>query len=851
MFRLSLKNVLARKGRLLLTALAIIAGTAFLSGVFVFSDTIRSTFDTIFTNAYKDTDAYVRSTNKVEADFNTVRDQIPDSLIATVEAIPGVKVAGGDIQGFARMSTSSGTEMGTGGAPTFGSVYSGLPISPWTLADGGSPPTGADQVALDKATADKFDVKVGDTISVTTSAGSKPFTVTGLARFAGSEGTGGATWALFDLPTAESFVVGKPGMVDAIAVGGDGTQSQAQLSQNIEQALQQQGTSQIEVLTGAQITDENKSDVEKGLSFFTLFLTIFALIAIFVGSFIIFNVFSISAAQRQQENALLRAIGANRGQVTRTLLVEALVVGIGGSLIGYVGGIGLAALIAKILKSAGIGFASSGLIIKPSGLIITLLVGSIVTILCAIVPALRSGRVPPLAAMRDVSVDRADVSRKRIVMGGIFLAIAAFGIIAGLRGTTEMLGVGVVGLFVALIALGPLVAAPVARLLTPVLSAISGVIGAIAGRNAARNPKRIALTAGALGVGLALLVGVATLGSSSKQSVRDQVGAQFLGDYTISSEDQGFGGLPTTLADQLAALPDVDAAAGLGATAVQVADPGKDKPTGKVVVAVDPAAAAKTIGFTFTEGSWSDLGVDGIVVSQKHADEAKIAVGDTIAVTLLDGSTTKLGVRAIYDSNIFGSYIVDRALFAGTSNQVFDQQIVVAAKGGADASATTAEIQQVVDGYPTAKLQTKTQFIDDSTKQVDTFLNFIYGLLAMSIFIAILGIVITLLLSVYERRRELGLMRAVGTTRSQVAGSTLWESVITAVIGAVMGVVLGLVLGWVVVRALRDEGLQSFAVPTSSIVIFTLLAVVFALLAALLPARRAAKSDILTAIATT
>jgi putative ABC transport system permease protein len=850
MFRLSMKNVLARKGRLALTALAIIAGTTFLSGVFVLSGTIRSTFDTIFSNAYKKTDAFVRSTNKIDAGFDTTRDQIPDTLIATVQAVPGVETAVGDVQGFAQMSTADGKEIGISGPPTFGSVYTGSPISPWTLADGRAA-SGGTEVVIDRASAKKSDVDIGDQISVTTKVGSQKFTVVGIARFAGGDTTGGATWALFDLPTAETFVNGKAGLIDSIDVGGDGSLSQQALADRIEQTVQQAGQPQTEVLTGKEITEESKSDIEKGLSFITLFLSIFALIAIFVGSFIIFNVFSISAAQRQRENALLRAIGASRSQVTKSLLIEALVVGVGGSLIGFAAGIGLAFLILKILSGAGIGVGSSSLVVGLSGFVITMLVGSIVTMLCGITPAIRSGRVPPLAAMRDVAVDRADLSRKRVITGIAFLVVAAAGIAIGLSGTTEMLGVGVVGLFIALIALGPLVAGPIARLATPVLGKISGVIGSIAGRNAARNPKRIALTAGALGVGLSLLVGVATLGSSSKESVRSQVSKQFLGDYTVTTDSNGFGGLPTGLADQVNELTDVEAASGIGVTAIRLTEPGSTTPKGKQVSVIDPTTADATLGVKFSQGGWSDLDADGIVVAKQYASDNDIKVGDPITVTFLDGTTKPVSVRAIYDSNIFGDYITDRATYANTSNPVFDAVVVIAQKSGASTSAVTAEIKQIVADYPTAKFQTKSEYITSQTDQVNTFLNFIYALLLMSVFIAVLGIVITLLLSVYERRRELGLMRAVGTTRAQLAWSTVWESVLTALIGAVMGVVLGLVLGWVVVRALRDQGLSAFAVPTTTIVIFTILAIVVAVIAAAWPARRAAKSDILSAIATT
>ncbi|MEO5724200.1 MAG: FtsX-like permease family protein, partial [Ilumatobacteraceae bacterium] len=817
MFRLSLRNVWARKGRLMLTALAIIAGTAFLSGVFVFSDTIRGSFDTLFANAYAKTDAYVRSSNKIEGDFgNTIRDGIPDTLVGTVRAVPGVKYATGDVTGFARLSTTSGKEIGTSGPPAFGSVYTGSPTSPWSLSEG-NPPNGPNEVVIDKHSAKLGSLHTGDQVKVTTAVGVETVTVVGIARFAGSDTTGGATWALFDLPTAQKYVTGKPGQVDAIIVGGDGTMSQQQLADRVETAI---GQPDVEVLTGKQIIAENQTAVERGLSFVKLFLTIFALISLFVGSFIIFNVFSISAAQRQKENALLRAIGASRSQVTRSLFAEALVVGVGGSLLGFVGGVGLALGIMKLLTAGGFGPGTSSLVIQPNAFVITVVVGIVVTLLCAIVPALRAGRVSPLAAMRDMEVDRTDLSRGRVITGIAFLVGAAAAIAGGLAGTTWLLGLGTVGLFISLIALGPLVAGPVARLLTGPLRRMRGVVGAVAGRNASRNPKRIALTAGALGVGLALLVGVATLGSSAKSSIRDAIGAQFVGDYTVSTTDSGFGGLPTSLADKLGELPEVSNATGLGGTLINVL--GSDsKPHAKLVLVLNPASAQGTIALPFVSGGWQQLEDNGLLVSKSTAESQHYVVGSTVDVSFLDGTTKVVTVRGVFDSRGFGNYIVDRNLFKGTPNQVFDRQILVTRKPGVSDAAATAAITAVADGYPTAKVETRSEFIDAQSSQVDTFLNFVYALLGMSIFIAVLGIVITLLLSVYERRRELGLMRAVGATRSQIRGSVRWEAVITAVIGAVMGVGLGLALGWIVVRALRDQGLSTFAVPTMSIVVFT------------------------------
>jgi putative ABC transport system permease protein len=845
-FRIALKNTLARKGRLLLTAMAIIAGCAFLSGVFVFSDTIRGTFDRLFANAYEKTDAFVRSSNVIEGDFGAEsRDRLPDTLIGQIRLLPGVAEAQGDVMGFARLATADGTVIGQAGPPKYGGVFVESASSPWALVEGRIA-ANSTEVVVDRRSAKEGPIAVGDTVTITSKAGVRPFTVVGIATFAGADTSGGATWGLFDLPTAQEFVLGRPGQVDSIAVVGDGSLTRAELTDRIEEQFAGQD---IEALTGDEITEENQSAVEQGLSFFTLFLTIFAAISLFVGSFIIYNVFSISAAQRQRENALLRAIGASRAQVTRVLFVEALVVGVVGGVLGFLGGVVLATVIIELLTAIGLGPSDSQLVVKPMSFVITLVVGVIVTMLCAIVPAVRSGRVPPLAAMRDVSVDRSALSRGRLITGFVFIAIAAIGIALGLTVRSIWLGPGIVGLFLSLVVLGPLLAAPVARILTRPLTAIRGVIGEIAGRNAATSPKRTALTASALAIGLALLIGVSTLGSSVKSSIRASVGEGFSGDFAISTSDNnGFGGLPTTLVDELNELPQVDDAVGIGINLVSIIEDGE--PAGKTVLTVEPDRAANLFDLPFAAGGWADLDASTILMSTDKAERDGLAMGDTVVVQLQDRSNRDLRLAGLFDSEDFGNLIVARDLFAGQDTDLFDVQVLVQSASGITPAEAEAAIREVTDRYPTSKVQTRTEFIDDQTKQVDGFLNFIYALLGMSIFIAILGIVITLLLAVYERRRELGLVRAIGMTRPQVRGSIRWEAFITALFGAIIGTALGITLGWVVVKAFRDD-LREFSVSILSIVIFVVASVVVSVIAAWVPARKAAKADILQAIATT
>jgi len=845
--RIALKGVLARKGRLLLTSIAVVAGCAFLSGVFVFSDTIRASFDRLFANAYENTDAFVRSSNVIEGDFVESRERLPDTVIAEVAAVSGVSSAEGDIMAFASIATTDGDNIGSSnGPPKYGGVFSDSDASPWDLAEG-SPPSGPDQVVIDRQSAQDGDLAVGDQIDVTTAEDTRRVTVTGIATFAGSDTSGGATWALFDLPTAQEFVIGQPGRIDAVIVRGDGSVGDEELQRRIQEVFTGRD---VEVLTGAEITEENQDAVEEGLSFFTIFLTIFAAISLFVGSFIIYNVFSISAAQRQKENALLRAIGASRAQVTRSLFVEALAVGAVGGLLGFAGGVGLAALILAALQATGFGIEDAPLTVKAGVLVTTMIVGILVTLVCAIVPALRAGRVPPLAAMRDVSVDRSDVSRARLVTGAVFAVVAIGGTAAGLSGDPAWLGLGIVGLFVSLVVLGPLFAGPIARLLTAPLARTRGVTGEIAGRNAATSPKRTALTAGALGIGLALLVGVSTLGSSIRSSIRETIGSQFRGDFAVSTgDDQGIGGLPIALSEQLNELPEVGDALGIGVSLVRIVEGGE--PDEELVLTVDPQRAEGIYDLDFTEGGWAGLDAGSVLVDVDKAADEGWSVGSTVDVVLLDGTTQAVTVGGVFEGDGFGTVIVDRQLFAGQTTDLFDFQVLVSTADGVSEGEARAAISPVVERYPTADLKTRGEFIDDQSAQVDGFLNFIYALLLMSVFIAILGIVITLLLAVYERRRELGLVRAIGMTRPQVRSSIRWEAVITAIIGSIMGTALGLALGWIVVSALEDEGLNTFSVSPSSIGLFVVAAIVFAVVAAWIPARKAAKSDILQAIATT
>ena len=842
-----MKNTRARSGRLMLTALAVVAGCSFLAGVLVFTGTIRSSFDRLFANAYAETDAFVRSANVIEGNRGIEnRDRISVDVVDEVRAIPGVREAVGDVQGLAQISTADGGVVGQDGPPKFGGVFVGSASSPWSIAEGRGA-EGATEVVIDRRSAKDGGVSVGDDVDITTKVGVRRFTVVGIATFAGSDTSGAATWALFDLATASEFVVGDAAMIDSVVVVGDGSVSDAALADVIEQRFFDRD---IEVLTGTEITEENQSALADGLRFFTIFLTIFAAISLFISCFIIFNVFSISAAQRQQENALLRAIGASRSQVTRVLFAEALAVGIVGGLAGFVGGLALATAIVALLRATGFGPSDTPLVVNLSAFAVTLIVGVFVTLVCAVVPSVRAGRVPPLAAMRDVAVDRSSVSRPRLLVGFALAVIAACGTALGLSADALWLGPGIIGLFASVVALGPLVSGPFSRGVVKPILGRRRVTTEIAGRNAANNPKRTSLTAGALAIGLALVIGVATLGSSIKSSIRVSIGEQFTGDFAVSpSDSNGFVGLPVALVDELNMLAEVQDAVGIGIVSIRLLEQGQ--PVAKTVLTVDPQRAEGLFDLPFVAGGWRELNNEAILMSTDKAARDGLVIGDDVTAVLQDGTARTLEVVGLFDSEDFGNLIVSRDLLQGQASDLFDLQVLVQSAPGLDAARAEVAIRTVTDRYPTSTVQTRNEFIDAQAAQVDPLLNFIYALLLLSILIAVVGIVITLWLAVLERRRELGLVRAIGMTRGQTASSTIVEAMITAMLGALMGTALGLALGWIVVTALADEGLNTFSVSATAVVVFVVISLVMALLASVLPAWKAARSDILYAIATT
>lgn len=843
MLRLSLKMTLARKGRLLLTSLAIILGTGFLSGTFIFSDTINQTFNRLFTDVFQDVDAYVRSSQFIEVQFGEQRSTTPMAAYDTVKSVPGVKDVAPDIQAYARIVGKDGKPLGKDqGPPTFGGIASKSVAGLWTI-EKGKLPVGPNEMAMDKATAETGNFVLGDTVNVNAQSGSRAFTLVGIASYGDVSSPGGATFALFDQPTASEFLL-KPDMVDAFLIQGDGTKTDEELVSSINAALDP--AMKLETLTGAAITKETTDQIGVVLGFLTTFLTVFSLIALGIGCFVIYNVFSITIAQRLRENALFRAIGATRKQVTSAMLLESFIIGVIGSFLGFLFGIGLSKGLSELLKVAGLDIPTKGLSIQPRTVVITMVVGTIVTVLSAIVPSLRAGRVPPLAALRDTALENIGSNKKRFTVGLTFFALGIAACIASAMGASaSFLGLGTVLVFAGVLICGPGVAKPVALVIGRPIQKIRGVAGSMARQNAARNPKRTARTAAPVLIGVALVTAFTAFATSAKSEIRDTIGASFRGDFAVSVQGGGFGGLSPTLSDELGQLPEVAQATGIGYTSVNI------NGQGKFVQIINPATASGLINFTMVEGTQAELSNSGMLISTGRAKSNSWKVGSTVDVELVDGSTKKVTIEGIYEPSGFDvSYVLSRDFFADTTARLFDNIIYIKTKPGISEDAARAAIGMQTQDKGLGKLQSRNEYIDAQSGQVNQILGLIYGLLFLSIIIAVVGIVITLLLSVFERKREIGLLRAVGMTKSQVRATVRWESVITSMLGAVVGVILGVGMGLVLIAVLADTGVSAFSLPVNETIVILILSFIIGVIAAIYPAWKATKVNIMMSITT-
>jgi putative ABC transport system permease protein len=851
MWKVTRKGLRAHKLRFALTALAVLLGVAFMSGTMVLTDTIRKTFDDLFADIRDGTDAYVRSADAIESDFGpTQRARISAGLLPEIEAVEGVKDAEGEVDFYAQLVDKDGDTIGNPeqGPPALGLKWNAVPeLNPWELEPGGSPPETTDEVVIDKRSADEGDFEVGDRAILLTQNPPREYEISGIVKFGDADSPGGATVALFTLEEAQR-ITGAENQFSAISVVAESGVSEEQLRDRIRAVIDD---SQIEVLTGAEITAEDQDEIQDALQFISIPLFVFAGIALLVGAFIIFNTFSIVVAQRTREMALLRAIGASQRQVTLSVLAESLVIGLLASALGLAAGVGLSILLKAALDAFGFDIPSTGLVVSSTAVVVSVVIGTFITVVSAVMPAWRAARVPPIAAIRDVAIERARSVLRRAVIGGGVFAMGTALLLLGLFGDTSngiyAVAFGALLVFIGATVLGPVFAKRSCEIIGWPVARLRGVTGNLARENAMRNPQRTSATAAALMFGVAIVGFFTVFASSLKASVNAQVDRAFTSDFVLTTG--GFGGGPgfsPELPQEVAALPEVEASSALrfGDADVEGSD--------EFMVALDPATAEELFELDPREGSLADLTADGIAVAAREASSKGWRIGSEVEVRFPNGART-LTVEAIYgvgQREGLTDYAMSIDGFRAGYPEDLDNQVYVKLADGVSANEGRAALERVAAPYPQVEVQDSAEFKESFSEMVNQILGLVYVLLILAIFIALIGIANTLALSVYERTRELGLLRAVGMTRRQLRSSVRWESVIIAVLGTLIGLAIGVFFGWAVITALRDEGFEEFAPSVGQLIMIVIAAGIAGVVAALFPARRAAKLDVLRAITT-
>ena len=851
MWRVTLKGVAGHSVRYALTALAVMLGVAFMASTLVLTDTISHTFDQLYNSIYQSTTAVVRAKpgyTPPGTNFTNQRSRIDARLVGTVRSVPGVRAAALDVEGYAQLMGHNGKLIGNpaSGPPTLGEAWSDVSaLNPLVMQPGGRPPRNSSEVVVDKHSATVGHLKVGDRVVVLSQLPPTTYTVTGIVKWGNADSPLGASIAAFDAATAER-VLAQPGKADAIDIEGSASVPPAQLMQRVQAALHDP---HLEVVSGQTVTKEGQDAVHKDLAFFDDILIVFALVALFVGAFLIFNTFSIIVAQRARELALLRAVGAGRSQVTRSVLGESLVIGLVASLAGLGAGVGLALLLRAALDAGGIDIPATGLIISTRTVIVALGLGTVVTVAAAVLPARRASRVPPVAAMRDAEGVVASQSQGRKAAGATVAGLGAVLLACGLFGRVSQVvfvGAGAAALFVGLAMLGPLIAQPVVRVLGAPFSR-RGVPGQLAKENAARNPARTSAAAAALMVSVAVVSLMNVLASSTKASADTAISSAVRADFVVSSG--GVAGLANgfspTLERSIAKLPQVSAS-----TAVRAATVGAYGHSAGVVAA-DVAEAGKLFNLGVTHGNIADMTARDIAVSTQVAKQHHLGLGSPVVLSFPTTGRKTFYVDAIYSQrDLSGDYVLALAAAAVNFPLNLDYQIYVKLDPGVPAASGRQAIEALLVRYPNAQVMDQAQYKANYEASIDQLLNLIDGLLVLALVIALMSIANTLALCVYERTRELGLLRAVGMTRRQLRLSIRFEALVTSLLGAIEGLVVGVLLGCAVVASLHSQGVTQLAVPVSTLVGLVVVAAMAGMVAAGGPSRRAARLDILQAITT-
>jgi putative ABC transport system permease protein len=842
MLRLTLKNLGANKRRLVATCFAVLLGVSFLSGTLATGDTMRASFGRIITQLNAGTDAVVRSTTDLGGDETASEQGLLDqSLAGEIAAVDGVRVAVAGVESYGQIIGADGKRIGGGGPPTIAASWiDDEPLAGYQI-DSGRPPANGDEVVVDKLAAEKGDLHIGDRVTVLV-PDAVEFTLVGIVKFQQYDSISGSTFAAFTPERASELLLGRPGTATDIYVAAETGVGEQQIVDRIQPLL----PDGVEAVTGAQVEQEFKQSIEDDfLGFFETFLLVFAGVALLVAMFSIYNTFSIVVAQRTRESALLRALGASRRQVLRTITLEAFFVGAFASVLGLAAGIGLAHAMAALFESMDIELPA-GVVVDTSTVVISMCVGVGVTMVASVVPAVRASRVAPLAALREVAVDRVGRSLVRTAIGGVCTAVGVAVVLAGARdGELPIAGLGAFVTLIGMVLVGPVVARPVAALLGAPIAALRGSPGRLARRNAMRNPKRTAASASALLVGVAVVTVFTVFGASIKASIARLADENVSADLVVSDESISGMGMSPALAADIAVLPEVKDVVNAGDGVALLGD------ETIYPVVVDVASMPAVVDLDARQGRLEDVGALGIAVGEDLAQVHAWTIGSAVPISFADGTTETFTVEAMFAvENLFGDLLMNRSDYAPHATQLTDVVSLITVADGTSIDAAKVAVQGVVDRYYGPDVLTRDGYLDLVDEQVDQTLVVVYALLALAIVIAVMGIANTISLAVHERTRELGLLRAVGLSRRQTRTMVRWESVVTAVFGTLGGVALGTFLGWGLVESVgKSEGIGTFALPARSLAVVLMLGAAAGVLAAIRPARRAAKLDVLQAIA--
>lgn len=852
MLRAALRSLLQHKLRLSLTLLAVVVGVAFVAGTYIFTDSLKKSFDALFDAPQPDVSVSVDTGVSAGGEGGGGGapgglDQAPtlaESLVSQVGGVDGVAAAYGLVAADgALVIGSDGKVIGENGPPARGTTFLDDPaISALSIASGRAP-SGPGEVALLESTVLAGGFGVGDKVTIdTASGGLVDLELVGIVT-RGISGSDGSTLAVFDLPTAQKLLVGTTGRVTSIAVRADPGVTQDELAVRIDKVLPDGARTQTGTARSADIAER----LSTAFQFINTFLLAFAFIALFVAVFLIFNTFSMLVAQRTRELALLRAVGASRGQVRRSVLAEAAVLGLLAAGLGVVGGIVVSQGLRLLLKGFGADLPSGPLVIEMRTVIVSLVVGLVVTLVSAYLPARRAGVVPPVAAMRDEIALPVRSLRVRTALGAILLIVATITAWLGLRDTSDgeraasLVGISALCALVAIIALAPMIGRGMLVVLALPFSRTT--IGRLARENGRRNPRRTAATASALAIGLALMSAIGVIAASTKASVTAVIGDTIGADFVVFGVK--FQPFSPDVYEAVKDTPGTRTVTYVRQVPIEVAG---DR---TALTGVDLEKFPDVVDLTMQSGSAiPSLGLGQAILDDRTAVELKLKVGDTIDATFVNGKS-QLTLQGIYTAaGPYQGWITGLPTLASIGARELDSGVYVRVTDGGDVEAVRTAVESEIAAFPSVALQDQASLKEQIDSQFDRVFGFIYALLALAVIVAFIGIVNTLALSVHERRREVGLLRAVGTSRAQIRRMVVLEAVMISVFGAALGVALGVMYGSLLQKVLEPQGITQLAIPVGQIGWFLALAVVGGFIAALWPAVTASRLDVLRAIAT-